>query len=202
MAGKPDLVSRLKTGVEIVREALIVCLIIVVVAFPKITASVLSRYGFDTVKTPIGDVSLAKILGAGGGVETAQRSVSDAASALNNLKTSLPASAQVQLDDVVKHLDSTVGTLTASGQLLTTAAKAKADTQTSEQQRQGWIYLGQVNDSNNRWIARPPIVTNTPPLKAGDTMTIAADVYVGAIPLAARQTRHLPGLCGPASVFK
>jgi hypothetical protein len=134
-----------------------------------------------TLKTPFGDVDLATMQAAAGGVEAAQRSVSDASAALKTLSASVPPAARDQINSVASGLDSTAIELQVPDRILSSAVRAQPDAQPPTHAREGWIYLGHVDESKTNWSPSSTIVQRpSPSFNVGDVVTIADDVYVRA----------------------
>jgi hypothetical protein len=170
--------ATIKTWLQILREALIIVLVVVAVSFPEKTAAHFYKLGFNMVKTPWGDVDVAR---AAGGVEAARVNVSDSAAALRALSAELPQGVRERVDAVSSGLESANVQLQVPDQILTTAVRTQADVSGNAAPRQGWIYLGHVDDSKETWAPAPTIVTNpSPQFKVGEMVTVSDDVYIRA----------------------
>jgi hypothetical protein len=171
----------IKVWLEVVRESLIIGAILIVVVFPNWTASRLAGFGLKTLKTPFGDVDLAMMQAAAGNVESAHRGVSDAAAALQTISASLPQATRDQISAVAAGLDSTAAQLQVPDRILATAVRAQPDTQASTRAREGWIYLGHVDEAKTSWSPSPTIVhLASPAVQIGDVVPITDDVYIRA----------------------
>lgn len=135
--------------------------------------------GYDTLKTPLGDVDLKRMQEAGAGVKAAQRDVPDAAAALKELAPKLPQSARDEVEKIASSLDSSAAELAVPAKLLDTAAQPQQANQQAQGSREGWIYVGHVDESKQNWSPNPTIVrTPSPQFKRGDVLTITDDVYI------------------------
>jgi hypothetical protein len=180
MPDNPGFWARLKSGLETFREALIISVVLCALIVPKQAASYLYHRGFNKLDTPLGEIDLGRLQAAGAGVEAAQRDVPDAAAALRALSGNLPPATRAEIAEVAAHLDTTATQLKVPGKLLDAAVQTERDVQpTNGGSREGWIYVGHVDESKAAWSPNPTIVqTPTPSFSNGEILTITDDVYI------------------------
>jgi hypothetical protein len=180
MAETPDKWKKAKTILEVCREFILVMGVLFVVSFPDLAKAWLRHMGFDKVTTPIGEMDLAAKVQAAGQVQSAKREVSDAAAAVDALTSTAHPADRARLQDLSTKLSTTATQLDVSERVLGAAAKAAAGAAApGAQSRQGWMYVGHVNEAKSAWQDRPTIVqAATPDFKSGDAVTITDDVYL------------------------
>jgi hypothetical protein len=188
MADPPDKWKKAKTILEVCREFIIIMAVLFVVLFPNLAKAWMRHMGFDTVTTPIGEINLAAKVQAAGQVQSAKREVSDAAAAVDGLIPTASEANRARLQDLSTRLATTAAQLEAPERVLGAAAKAAvakaaaaSDGEPVVQSREGWMYVGHVDEAKSAWQAPPTIVqAATPAFKAGDAVTITDDVFLRA----------------------
>jgi hypothetical protein len=182
MGETPDKWKKAKTILEVCREFLVVMGVVFVVFFPELAKAWLRHMGFDKVTTPIGEIDLAAKVQAAGQVQSAKREVSDAAAAVDALISTAPLAERARLQDLSTKLSITANQLAAPERVLGAAAKAAASAgEPVAQGREGWMYVGHVDEAKSAWRDRPANVqAPTPAFKAGDAVTITDDVFLRA----------------------
>jgi hypothetical protein len=171
--------ATVKTWLEVFRESLVILVVLIVAIFPKTTAVHLHDLGFTTLRTPVGDVDLAQVAG---GVRDARLNVSDSVAALDEISKNLPPSPiKERVDLVVSDLKSTADHLQGPDQILATAVRRQAEASQNPTAREGWIYLGHVDESKKDWTPVPTAVKNaSPQFKPGDVVAVSDDLYLRA----------------------
>jgi hypothetical protein len=182
MADTPDKWKKAKTILEVCREFIVVMAVIFVVLFPELAKAWMRHMGFDKVTTPFGEIDTAAKVQAAGQVQSAKREISDAAAAVNGLIATAPEADRARLQDVSTKLSMTASQLDAPVRVLGAAVKAAASSgDPVAQSREGWVYVGHVDETKGAWQDRPTIVqAATPTFKAGDALTITDDVFLRA----------------------
>jgi len=187
MAETPDKWKKAKTILEVCREFIVVIGVLFVALCPNLAKAWMRHIGFDTVTTPMGEINLAAKVQAAGQVQSAKREVSDAAAAVDGLIPTASEANRARLQDLSTKLSLTATQLDVPERVLGASAKAAAakaaasDSEPVAESREGWMYVGHVDEAKSAWRERPTVVqAATPAFKAGDAVTITDDVYLHA----------------------
>ena len=173
----------LKTWLDLLRQAVILVLIFLTLLFPKgageYVAKFASQLGVDTVKTPLGDINVAKLREVAGGVDTARTRTIENADALRAVSAGAPPEVRKKIEAIASELETTSAALKRPDELLVSAVQAEQKKGDSSQGLTGWVYLGHVTEAKTEWDPQPRSVrAPSPAFKPGETLTVSDDLYV------------------------
>jgi hypothetical protein len=197
MSDAAGLGNTIKVWLEVIREALVIAVVVLVIIFRQQVFSFLQANGVTTLKTPIADFALGQVQQAGGSLDSAQRTIGDASAALKTIaSTPLPPATRAQLDSVASSLQSSVTQLETPKSVLSQIplAAPTSSTQTSSASvPAGWIFVGHVNDAKTEWSEQSRVVSNPQPsFQSGDVVAINSQGYIRADVSGTEQRNQAP----------
>jgi len=148
----------------LLREGCIVTLFVLVLFMPKTFQKVLGRVGISKVTTPFGDIDVRN---TGEKVASVSRGITDGVAVLQQLQT--------QITDPVKKQDADADIKVLVGQQAAAQVSAPQAAPAA-----GWVFLGHVDDSKQKWSGEGARNINpevSPALKAGDRFSITTAAY-------------------------
>ncbi len=170
----------------LLREICIVAIFCLLFFAPVTFKSLLSRVGFTTLSTPLGDIDVD---GAGGTVATLNRGLQDTIARLQQIQsTPHDPRTNSELQSIAGYLNSLQQEAQATDETIKTSLVSRQVNleQSSPQAAKlpGWLLLGQVSDDKLQWsgIGAKNISATLPPkFTVGQKLNLTGTAYLRAV---------------------